>query len=322
MKWSLLALLIGFIIDCFVGDPHGFPHPIILIGKLISTLEKWLRRLFPATPRGERAAGAVLWLLTVGLSTAVPALILVLCHQVSPWLRLAVESIMCWQILAARALKEESMLVYKALESGDIVASRRAVSMIVGRDTAALDDAAVTRAAVETVGENASGGVVAPLLFLAIGGAPLGFFYKAVNTMDSMLGYTEPPFKDIGLVPAKADDVVNYLPARLSALLMLTAGFLLGLDVKNGWRIYRRDRHNHASPNSAQTEAMCAGLLGLRLAGDAWYHGVLHRKPFIGDPVREIRHEDIPRTCHLMYLTALLALLLCALAKTAVLILL
>ena len=322
MKWSLLALLIGFIIDCFVGDPHGFPHPIILIGKLISTLEKWLRRLFPVTPRGERAAGAVLWLLTVGLSTAVPALILVLCHQVSPWLRLAVESIMCWQILAARALKQESMLVYKALESGDIVASRRAVSMIVGRDTAALDDAAVTRAAVETVAENTSDGVVAPLLFLAIGGAPLGFFYKAVNTMDSMLGYTEPPFKDIGLVPAKADDVVNYLPARLSALLMLTAGFLLGLDVKNGWRIYRRDRHNHASPNSAQTEAMCAGLLGLRLAGDAWYHGVLHRKPFIGDPVREIRHEDIPRTCHLMYLTALLALLLCALAKTAVLILL
>ena len=218
MKWSLLALLIGFIIDCFVGDPHGFPHPIILIGKLISTLEKWLRRLFPATPRGERAAGAVLWLLTVGLSTAVPALILVLCHQVSPWLRLAVESIMCWQILAARALKEESMLVYKALESGDIVASRRAVSMIVGRDTAALDDAAVTRAAVETVAENTSDGVVAPLLFLAIGGAPLGFFYKAVNTMDSMLGYTEPPFKDIGLVSAKADDVVNYLPARLSAL--------------------------------------------------------------------------------------------------------
>lgn len=322
MKWSLLALLIGFIIDCFVGDPHGFPHPIILIGKLISTLEKWLRRLFPVTPRGERAAGAVLWLLTVGLSTAVPALILVLCHQVNPWLRLAVESIMCWQILAARALKQESMLVYKALESGDIVASRRAVSMIVGRDTAALDDAAVTRAAVETVAENTSDGVVAPLLFLAIGGAPLGFFYKAVNTMDSMLGYTEPPFKDIGLVPAKADDVVNYLPARLSALLMLTAGFLLGLDVKNGWRIYRRDRHNHASPNSAQTEAMCAGLLGLRLAGDAWYHGVLHRKPFIGDPVREIRHEDIPRTCHLMYLTALLALLLCALAKTAVLILL
>lgn len=321
MKWSLMALVIGFIIDFFVGDPHGFPHPIILIGKLISALDRGLRRLFPATPKGERAAGAVLWILTISVSTAVPGLILFLCHQVSPWLRLAVESIMCWQILAARALEKESMLVYKALESGDITASRHAVSMIVGRDTAALDDAAVTRAAVETVAENTSDGVVAPLIFLAIGGAPLGFFYKAVNTMDSMLGYTEPPYKDIGLVPAKADDVVNYIPARLSALLMLAAGFLLGLDVKNGWRIYRRDRRNHASPNSAQTEAMCAGLLGLRLAGDAWYHGVLHRKPFIGDPVREIRHDDIPRTCRLMYLTALLALLLCGGVKLALILL-
>ena len=321
MKWSLLALVIGFVIDFFVGDPHGFPHPIILIGKLISALEKGLRRLFPATPRGERWAGGVLWCITAGLATAVPAGTLFLCGLVSPWLRLAVESIMCWQILAARALEKESMLVYKALESGDIIASRKAVSMIVGRDTAALDDAAVTRAAVETVAENTSDGVVAPLLFLAIGGAPLGFFYKAVNTMDSMLGYTEPPFKNIGLIPAKADDVLNFLPARLSALLMLAAGALLGMDVKNGWRIYRRDRRRHASPNSAQTEAMCAGLLGLRLAGDAWYHGVLHRKPFIGDPVREIRHDDIPRTCRLMYLTALLALLLCGGLKLALILL-
>ena len=321
MKWSLLALVIGFVIDFFVGDPHGFPHPIILIGKLISALEKGLRRLFPATPRGERWAGGVLWCITAGLATAVPAGTLFLCGLVSPWLRLAVESIMCWQILAARALEKESMLVYKALESGDIIASRKAVSMIVGRDTAALDDAAVTRAAVETVAENTSDGVVAPLLFLAIGGAPLGFFYKAVNTMDSMLGYTEPPFKNIGLIPAKVDDVLNFLPARLSALLMLAAGALLGMDVKNGWRIYRRDRRRHASPNSAQTEAMCAGLLGLRLAGDAWYHGVLHRKPFIGDPVREIRHDDIPRTCRLMYLTALLALLLCGGVKLALILL-
>ena len=193
MKWSLLALVIGFVIDFFVGDPHGFPHPIILIGKLISALEKGLRRLFPATPRGERWASGVLWCITAGLATAVPAGTLFLCGLVSPWLRLAVESIMCWQILAARALEKESMLVYKALESGDIIASRKAVSMIVGRDTAALDDAAVTRAAVETVAENTSDGVVAPLLFLAIGGAPLGFFYKAVNTMDSMLATPSRP---------------------------------------------------------------------------------------------------------------------------------
>lgn len=182
--------------------------------------------------------------------------------------------------------------------------------MIVGRDTAELDDAAVTRAAVETVAENTSDGIVAPLIFLAIGGAPLGFFYKAVNTMDSMLGYVEEPYKNIGLVPAKMDDVMNFVPARLSALIMLVAGWFLKLDVKNGWKIFKRDRFNHASPNSAQTESVCAGLLGLRLAGDAYYHGVLHKKKYIGDALREIEHADIPRSCCLLYVTALLSLVL------------
>lgn len=315
MKWSLFALLIGFGIDLLVGDPHSIPHPVVGIGKLISFLEKGLRRLFPKTGGGEIAAGGVLWVLVVVICTALPAGILFLCHRISPWLRLTVESIMCWQILATKSLKDESMKVYMALESGDLEESRHAVSMIVGRDTARLDDAGVTRAAVETVAENTSDGVVAPMLFLALGGAPLGFLYKAVNTMDSMLGYVEPPYKNIGLIPAKMDDAANFLPSRLSALLMLAAGSLLGLDGKNGWRIFRRDRFNHASPNSAQTESVCAGLLGVRLAGDAWYHGVLHRKQYIGDGNREITHRDIPLTCRLMYLTALLTLLLCAFAK-------
>ena len=315
MKWSLFALLFGFGIDLLVGDPHGIPHPVVGIGKLISFLEKGLRRLFPKTDGGEIAAGGVLWVLVVVICTALPAGILFLCDRLSPWLRLTVESIMCWQILATKSLKDESMKVYMALESGDLEESRHAVSMIVGRDTARLDDAGVTRAAVETVAENTSDGVVAPMLFLALGGAPLGFLYKAVNTMDSMLGYLEPPYKNIGLIPAKMDDAANFLPSRLSALLMLAAGFLLGLDGKNGWRIFRRDRRNHASPNSAQTESVCAGLLGVRLAGDAWYHGVLHRKQYIGDGNREITHRDIPLTCRLMYLTALLTLLLCAFAK-------
>ena len=232
--WSLAALVIGFCIDLLVGDPHGFPHPVVLIGKCISVLERGLRCICPKTPSGERAAGAILWGAVVIVSTAVPALLLWLSGLLSPWLRLALESVMCWQILAVKSLRDESMKVYDALESGDLAASRHAVSMIVGRDTDRLDDAAVTRAAVETVAENTSDGVVAPLLFLAIGGAPLGFFYKAVNTMDSMLGYVEPPYKNIGLVPAKADDVVNYIPARLSALLMLTAGGLMGLDISAG----------------------------------------------------------------------------------------
>lgn len=315
MKWSLAALIIGFLIDLAVGDPHGFPHPVVLIGKLISALERVLRKVFPKTASGEKVAGAVLWILAVLVSSLVPALILWGCHSISPWLRLCVESIMCWQIIAVKALRDESMKVYHSLENEDIVKSRKAVSMIVGRDTAALDDAGVTRAAVETVAENTSDGVIAPLVFLAIGGAPLGFFYKAVNTMDSMLGYVEPPYKNIGLVPAKMDDVMNFIPSRISALLMLAAGFFLRLDVRNGWKIFCRDRFNHASPNSAQTESACAGLLGLRLAGDAWYHGVLHKKKYIGDALREIEHEDIPRACRLLYVTAFIALLLFSIIK-------
>ena len=321
MKWSLFALLIGACLDLLLGDPHGIPHPVVLIGKLISGLERALRRLFPKTESGEKFAGGVLWLLVVCISAAVPMLLLYLCQRVTPWLRLAVESVMCWQVLAARSLRDESMRVYDSLETGDLAQSRYAVSMIVGRDTAELDDAAVTRAAVETVAENTSDGVVAPMLFLAIGGAPLGFFYKAVNTMDSMLGYVEPPYKNIGLIPAKADDVLNYLPARISALLMLAAGWLSGLDVRNGWRIFVRDRYRHASPNSAQTESVCAGLLGLRLAGDAYYHGVLHKKEYIGDALREIEHRDIPRTCRLMFVTAGLALLLCSAVKLLIILL-
>lgn len=308
--YHLIALLLGFFIDLLLGDPHSIPHPVVWIGKLITAVEKVVRRIFPKTVRGENIAGGVLWLVVAGVSTAVPALLLYAAYRLHPAAGLALESIMCWQILATKSLRDESMKVYAALKEGVPENYRRAVSMIVGRDTAELDDLAVTRAAVETVAENASDGVIAPMLFLALGGAPLGFFYKAANTMDSMLGYVEMPYKNIGLVPAKMDDVLNYIPARLSALLMLAAGALLRLDAKNGWRIWRRDRRNHASPNSAQTESVCAGLLGVRLAGDACYHGVLHKKPYIGDARREIEYEDIPRAGRLLYATAALSLLL------------
>ena len=310
MKWSLYALILGFCIDLVLGDPHGLPHPVVGIGKLIDALEKLFRRIFPKTVRGEQTAGACIWLCTVLVSVLVPFLLLLIAQRISVWLRLFLESIMCWQILATKSLRDESMKVYQALKTGTLLDAQRAVSMIVGRDTARLDQKGVARAAVETVAENTSDGVIAPLIFLALGGAPLGFFYKAVNTMDSMLGYTDPPFTNIGLVPARMDDVLNFLPARISALVMLCAGALCGLDTKNGWRIFVRDRYHHASPNSAQTESVCAGLLGLRLAGDAWYHGVLHKKDFIGDAKREIEFDDIPRACRLMVLTAVLALVL------------
>ncbi len=315
MKWSLLALFIGFGLDLILGDPHGLWHPVIGIGKMISAFERLFRGLLPKTAPGERIAGALIWICVATISALLPAAILWTLGRVSILLRLAAESIMCWQILAVKSLKDESMKVYAALKSGNLSQARQAVSMIVGRDVERLDEKGVARAAVETVAENTSDGVIAPLIYLAIGGAPLGFFYKAVNTMDSMLGYVEMPYKNVGLVPAKLDDVFNFIPARLSALLMLSAGAILGLNVRNGFKIFCRDRYKHASPNSAQTESVCAGLLGLRLAGDAWYHGVLHKKEYIGDAKREIEYEDIPRACKLMTVTALLALLIFGAAK-------
>ncbi len=308
--WSLYALLAGALIDLLIGDPHFLPHPVVLMGKLISLLEKLLRRAFPKTKRGENIAGGVLWAVVAALAFIVPAALLMLCYRVTPWLGFGIESIMCWQCLAARSLCFESMKVKYALDSGDISASRRAVSMIVGRDTEGLDEKGIARAAVETVAENTSDGVIAPLIYLAIGGGPLGMLYKAVNTMDSMLGYVEPPYKNFGLIPARLDDVFNYIPARLSALIMLLGGGMLGFSLKNGLRIFKRDRCKHASPNSAQTESAMAGLLGLRLAGDAYYHGALHKKEFIGDPLREIENEDISRSNRIMFMTAALSLLI------------
>ena len=317
--WSLYALILGFCLDLLIGDPHGIPHPVVYIGKLIDVTEKGMRKMFPKTVRGENFAGAAVWLIVVTVSAGIPLLVLHLAYGANCWLGLLLETILCAQILATKSLKTESMKVYQALQTGDLSKARYAVSMIVGRDTQYLDEAGVTRAAVETVAENTSDGIIAPMLFLAIGGAPLGFFYKAVNTMDSMLGYVEMPYKKVGLVPAKMDDVFNYIPARISAFLMLAAGGLLGMDVKNGWKIFKRDRYNHSSPNSAQTESVCAGLLGLRLAGDAWYHGVLHRKKYIGDPLREIEASDIPRACRLLYVTAFLGLLVFCTVKLFIL---
>lgn len=305
------ALILGFVLDCLLGDPRSIPHPVVLMGKLISLLEKVFRGMLPKTKLGENLAGGCIWFVTVAVSFGIPYGLLRLAGLAGPWLRVILQAVFCWQVLAAKSLRQESMKVYTALKNGTIQDARYAVSMIVGRDTQALDADAVTRAAVETVAENCSDGVIAPMLYFALGGGPLALAYKAVNTMDSMLGYVEMPYKNVGLIPAKLDDVFNFIPARLSGILMLLSGGLLGLNFKNGWRIFRRDRYNHASPNSAQTESVCAGLLGLRLAGDAYYHGVLHKKKYIGDPLRPITPEDIPLSCRLMYATAILALIAC-----------
>lgn len=319
MELSILAVVLGFLLDLLIGDPHWLYHPIRLVGHLISALEKLLRRIFPKTARGEEAAGCLLLVLTAGITTFAAWGLLRLAGWLHPLAGFALETIMCCQLLATRALKDETMKVYDALQEGDLEKSRHAVSMVVGRDTTVLDEIGVTKAAVETVAENTSDGIIAPLLFLVIGGAPLGFFYKAVNTMDSMVGYKNDRYLYFGRAAARFDDVMNYIPARLSAVLMTAAAAPVGLDAANGWRIYLRDRYNHSSPNSAHTEAVTAGALHIQLAGNAYYFGKLYEKPTIGDPDRPVEYEDIPRANRLLYGTAVLALILFSLVKGVIL---
>lgn len=314
-KMIILACVTGFLLDCIFGDPAWMYHPIRVIGNLISVLEKGLRKLLCSRihaseqekkNRREVLSGGILWILTVSLSFLVPAVFLFAAGKVHPAVRFLLETFWCYQIFAARCLVGESRKVYQKLKEDDLPGARKAVSMIVGRDTENLTAEGVTKAAVETVAENTSDGVTAPLLFLLIGGAPLGFLYKAVNTMDSMLGYKNEKYLYFGRIPAKMDDVFNYIPARLTAWFMIVAAFLTGMDGKNAWKIYLRDKRKHASPNSAQSEAVCAGALDVQLAGDAVYFGKVYKKDYIGDAIRKIEPEDILRAGKLMYMTTIL----------------
>lgn len=302
MKERAAALLAGCILDLIIGDPHWIYHPVQAIGAVITGLEKALRHLIGN--RGKQAelwSGRVLVILVVLVSVSIPWLILKAAFRLHPLLGFVVESLFCGQLLAARSLYDESWKVGRALKKGDVSEARKLVSMIVGRDTERLDEAGITRAAVETVAENTSDGVIAPFFYMALFGAVGGFFYKAVNTMDSMIGYKNEKYLYFGRAAARLDDVCNYIPARLGALFLTLSAFLLGYDGKEGWRIYKRDRYCHASPNSAHGEAVIAGALHLRLAGDAWYFGKLHQKPYIGDDIRPAEPEDIRRAGRIMF---------------------
>lgn len=305
--WAVLG---GFLLDALFGDPAWLPHPVVLMGRCISVLEKHLRTALPKTPRGELAGGAaVAAVLPLG-TLAVTGLACWAAARLHPALGLALQMLWCGQALAAKGLAQESRNVYKELAKGDLPAARRAVARIVGRDTQNLTAAGVTRAAVETVAENASDGVIAPLLYMLLGGAPLALTYKAINTMDSMLGYKNEKYLYFGRCAAKLDDAANWLPSRLAALLWVAAAALTGNSARGAWRIWRRDRRRHASPNSAQTESACAGALGVQLAGPAYYFGEYYDKPTIGDPLREIEPRDILRANRMMYAESLLALVL------------
>lgn len=308
---TMVALAAGFLLDLVFGDPHWMPHPVCLIGNTIAAGEKLTRKALPKTPGGELAGGVLLAVIVVTLSTAVPWAILWAAGKVHILLRIGLEAFMCYQILSVKSLKTESMKVYRELARENLDGARKSVSMIVGRDVRNLSLEQVTKAAVETVAENTSDGTVAPLLFMAVGGAPLGFFYKAINTMDSMIGYKNDKYLYFGRFAARLDDIANYIPARISAYLMILASRILKLDYRNAYRIFRRDRYNHASPNSAQTESVCAGALDIQLAGDAYYFGKLYPKKTIGDPLRPVVYDDIRSANRLLYGTAYLTFVLC-----------
>lgn len=318
MTISLVALVMGYILDLIFGDPYWMPHPVRFIGNLISILEKVIRRFMPKTKRGEYIGGIILTVMVVSISMVIPLVIILMAKSINTYLALTVETFMCYQILATKSLKVESMKVYDELEKNDLPSARKAVSMIVGRDTKDLTFSGVAKAAVETVAENTSDGIIAPMIFIAIGGAPMGFFYKAINTMDSMVGYKNEKYMNFGRFAAKLDDVVNYLPARISAYQMILSSFFLRYDYKNAFKIYKRDRYNHASPNSAQTESVCAGALDIQLAGNAYYFGKLYEKPTIGDNIREINYDDIKKANRLLYCTSIISIVIISVIKITI----
>lgn len=313
LKFHILAFALGFVLDLLLGDPETFPHPVRLLGRMIAGLEKRLLGRGQLTDRQKLLRGLV-------LSAAVPLSASACClallwggYCLHPCLGLLAETVMTYQLLSARCLKTESGKVAAALEKGSLARAREAVSRIVGRDVKELTTEEVIRAAVETVAENTSDGVIAPMVYTALGGPVLGFFYKAVNTMDSMIGYRNEKYLYFGRAAARLDDAANWIPARLSALLMLLAACLGGrkFSGKRAFVVYRRDRKKHASPNAAQTESVCAGALGIRLGGRASYFGIPVDKPFLGDDTRRAEPGDIGRANRLMLLTAWLGEILC-----------
>lgn len=302
LKYAGAALLAGYAADLIFGDPRWLYHPVRLIGNLIALLEKLIRKIMPVSKAGELAGGFITVVLVILLCGIVPWVLLHLVFGLNVVAGVILEAFMCYQLLAVKSLKDESMKVYDALTGSTIEDARKAVSMIVGRDTQNLDQKGVAKAAIETVAENFSDGVIAPMFYMFIGGPVLMYIYKGINTMDSMLGYKNDRYIYFGRCAAKLDDAANFIPSRLAALLLIAAAYIGGFNGKGAVKIFKRDRFNHASPNSAQTESAAAGALDIQLAGNAYYFGKLYEKPTMGDSVKEPEAEDIKRVNKLMYI--------------------
>ncbi|WP_387466774.1 adenosylcobinamide-phosphate synthase CbiB [Photorhabdus sp. RM323S] len=309
---TLAAWFAAFLLDSWLGDPPHWPHPVRWIGHLISSVQRAVRRGCH-NERALKVGGVVLWVVVVGLTWLVSWGCLWLMNSIHPWIGWLAEVWMIYTLLAGRCLSDAALALHGVLQQGSLDESRQQLSWIVGRDTSQLDAPQITRAVVETVAENSVDGVIAPLFFLMIGGAPLAMAYKAVNTLDSMVGYKTPEYRAIGYVSARMDDLANWLPARLSWLLLSAAAWFIRVDFRQALRIGWRDRYQHVSPNCGWPEATVAGALGIRLGGPNDYFGERVDKPWIGDERREIALTDIPLSIHLMMIASQLALLLFAL---------
>ena len=302
-----MELTIGFILDLIIGDPNNPVHPVRIIGRLCTILEKIMRNIFK---NSLKLAGLIVWIITVAATFLVTFFIVYLARKVNLYFGIIVEGILIYFCISSKGLVVEGKKVISYLLKNDIIGARKQLSYIVGRDTERLNEVQITKAAVETVAENTSDGVIAPLFYIMIGGAPLGFFYKAVNTLDSMIGYKNDKYMYFGRFAARLDDVVNFIPAIAASYIMIFASFILKLDYKNAFKIYRRDRYNSSSPNCAKTESVTAGALQVQLLGDAYYFGKLVKKKTIGDDIRLIKIQDIITVNKLMYTTAIASLVI------------
>lgn len=299
----MIEIILGFLLDLIIGDPQNPIHPIRIIGVLCEKVEKIFRNILKGY---LKVAGLFTWIVVVSVVFIFNYLLIKVTYNISPILSMILGAVMIYFCISTKALKVEGLKVVKYVIKDDIEGARKQLSYIVGRDTQSLEKEAILKAVVETVAENMSDGVIAPLFYAGIGGAPLAFLYKAVNTMDSMFGYKNDKYIEFGYFPAKLDDVFNYIPARLSGYFIILVSFILGLDYKNSFKIYKRDKNNHSSPNSAHPEAAVAGALNVQLGGANYYFGKLVEKPTIGDDIEKIDINKVNNTNSILYCSAIL----------------
>ena len=297
----MIQLSIGFILDLIVGDPNNPFHPVRGIGYIAKKFEGLFRNILK---KHLKIAGLIVWALTVIITFGITFEIVNITRNFNSFFGIILEGILIYFCISSKGLVVEGYKVIRFLLKHDINGARKQLSFIVGRDTGSLNKDGIIKAVVETIAENMADGVIAPLFYAGIFGAPLAFAYKAVNTLDSMFGYKNDKYINFGYFPAKLDDVFNYIPARITGLLIVLASAFLGYDYKNSFKIYKRDKYNHTSPNSAHPEAAIAGALGVQLGGANYYFGKLVEKPTIGDKLKEIDIKDVQKTAKVLYLSS------------------